>query len=152
MLHASKQVSEFLACLRDLHTPCRCTWIEDRQRPHAIPSDCTRCHATHCIASTVYIKAICECQRHRKTTVAFCAMATRRPGPRRYATSLSAPTRLLIYTRFHPYTYDTPTVWTSLLDFVTRAATALQTVLWSHMKRSAHIVATSDAVAETGDT
>jgi len=152
MLRASKQVSESLACLRDLHTPRRCTWTEDRQRPHAIPSDCTRCHATHCVASIVYIKATCECQRHRKTTVAFCAMSTRRPGPRRCATSLSAPTRLPIYPRFHPYTHDTATAWTSLLDFVTRAATASQTVLWSHMKRSARMVATSNAVAETGDT
>lgn len=152
MLRASKQVSESLACLRDLHTPRRCTWTEDRQRPHAIPSDCTRCHATHCVTSIVYIKATCECQRHRKTTAAFCAMATRRPGPRRCATSLSAPTRLPIYPRFHPYTQDTAKVWTSLLDFVTRAATASQTVLWSHMKRSARMVATSNAVAETGVT
>jgi hypothetical protein len=152
MLRASKQVSESLACLRDLHTPRRCIRTEDRQRPHAIPSDCTRCHATHCVTSIVYIKATCECQRHRKTTVAFCAMATRRPGPRRCATSLSAPTRLPIYPRFHPYTQDTAKVWTSLLDFVTRAATASQTVLWSHMKRSARMVATSNAVAETGVT
>ena len=152
MLRASKQVSESLACLRDLHTPRRCTWTEDRQRPHAIPSDCTRCHATHCVTSIVYIKATCECQRHRKTTAAFCAMATRRPGPRRCATSLSAPTRLPIYPRFHHYTQDTAKVWTSLLDFVTRAATASQTVLWSHMKRSARMVATSNAVAETGVT